>query len=252
VTAARSYKTDAIVLRARSLGEADKIFTLFTRERGKIDAVGKGVRRAQSRLGGRLEFGCEAALTMHRGRSLDVVTGAELVRSRFLALAAPGAYATAHVIVELVDAFCEPDHPEPEIYRLLGGALDAACASGGPAAVVPRFELRLLGALGVGPADAACVRCEGDLPVAWADPEAGGLACAACRPYRADALALDAREVAQFRALGAARGAGAGTAASLGTARAVESFVTHHLGRRPRAFRLLEELSAPPRPAAPP
>ena len=162
-------------MRARSLGEADKIYTLFTRERGKLDAVGKGVRRAQSRLGGRLEFGSESALSMHRGRSLDVVTGADLVRSRFAALAAPGAYAAAHLVVELIDAFCEPDHAEPEIYALLGGALDAIGKAPDPAAIVPRFELRLLGALGLAPADAGCVRCDGPIDDgAWADPEAGG------------------------------------------------------------------------------
>ena len=44
-TPERTYKTRAIVLRARNLGEADKIYTLFTQERGKIDAVGSYVHR---------------------------------------------------------------------------------------------------------------------------------------------------------------------------------------------------------------
>ena len=52
------------MLRARNLGEADKIYTLFTRERGKIDAVAKGVRRTKSSLGGRLEFMNEVALRL--------------------------------------------------------------------------------------------------------------------------------------------------------------------------------------------
>jgi len=61
------------VLRGRPLGEADRILTLFTDERGKLDAVAKGVRRARSHLAGRLEFGTECAFGMHRGRSLDVI-----------------------------------------------------------------------------------------------------------------------------------------------------------------------------------
>ena len=72
----RTYTTDAIVLRARNLGEADKIFTLFTRSSGKVDAVGKGVRRPKSTLGGRLELLTESTLTLHRGRSLDIITSA--------------------------------------------------------------------------------------------------------------------------------------------------------------------------------
>ena len=45
------------MLRARPLGEADRIIRLFTSERGKLDAVAKGVRRAKSHFAGRLEFG---------------------------------------------------------------------------------------------------------------------------------------------------------------------------------------------------
>ena len=109
VSAPRTYKTRAIVLRARNLGEADKIFTLLTDARGKLDAVAKGVRRAKSHVAGRLEFASEAFLTMHRGRNLDVIVSADIVRSRFASVVDPGAFATAHMLVELVDAFCEPD-----------------------------------------------------------------------------------------------------------------------------------------------
>ncbi len=43
------------------------------------------------------------------------------MRSRFASVVDPGAFATAHLLVELVDAFCEPDLPMPEVYALLGG-----------------------------------------------------------------------------------------------------------------------------------
>jgi DNA repair protein RecO (recombination protein O) len=46
----RVYKTAAVVLRHRKLGEADKILTLFTPNYGKLDAVAKGVRRPTSKL----------------------------------------------------------------------------------------------------------------------------------------------------------------------------------------------------------
>ena len=49
------YRTDAVVLRQRRLGDADKICVLFTPQRGRIEAVAKGVRRTKSRLAGHVE-----------------------------------------------------------------------------------------------------------------------------------------------------------------------------------------------------
>jgi DNA repair protein RecO (recombination protein O) len=248
----RTYKTHAIVLRARNLGEADKIYTLFTNARGKVDAIAKGVRRPRSQVAGKLEFMSEAALTLHRGRNLDVITSAEIERAHWPAITAPAGFATAHLIAELVDAFCEHELPVPEVYALLRGVLRALENTLDPATLVPRFELRLLGALGLAPAAECCVRCDATLDgvPAWADLEAGGLACESCRPHRADALSLSAPDVANFRGL-AAPPRGAGTALRVATpaaGRAVDAFVTWHLGKRPKASKLLDDLAyaAPP------
>jgi DNA repair protein RecO (recombination protein O) len=244
----RSYKAHAIVLRARNLGEADKIFTLLSREYGKTDAVAKGVRRLKSHAIGKLELGVEVALTLHRGRNLDVITGAEILHSRWDAITQPAAYATAHLMIELIDALCEPELAMPEIYALLDGALRTLGNLPEPRAMIPRFEARLLSALGVGPYSDDCVRCGRSLEGqgAWADLDAGGLSCQACRPHIADTLALTASEVVNFRALAAARRSGsqAALAALPAAARAVDAFLTYHLGKRPKSSRLVEELGA--------
>jgi DNA repair protein RecO (recombination protein O) len=247
MSAARSYKTRAIVLRARNLGEADKIFTLFTDERGKLDAVAKGVRRAGSRLAGRLEFASEAALMMHRGRNLDVISGAEIERAFWTTIVDPAAFGTAHALIELVDAFCELDFAMPEVYALLRGALGALVDCADPAALVPRFSSRLLVMLGIGPECDACVRCATPLDdrAAWADLEAGGLSCESCRPHRADSLSLEPADVWNFRGLAAERGSAVRPvlAATPAAARAVEAFVTWHLGRRMKSTKLFDDLA---------
>jgi DNA repair protein RecO (recombination protein O) len=246
-TPARAYKTRAIVLRARNLGEADKIYTLFSEERGKIGAVGKGVRRNTSRLAGKLEFMSEATLTMHRGRNLDVITSAEIRRAHWAAIVAPSGFATAHLIAELIDGFCETELAMPEIYSLLCGALAALAGSAEPALVVPRFELRLLGTLGLAPESDTCIRCGDSLvgSAAWADVEAGGLACERCRPHRADAFALGPSDVENFRGLAALAGGNVrpATLATPAAARAVDAFLTWHLGKLPKSRKLLDDLA---------
>jgi DNA repair protein RecO (recombination protein O) len=246
----RVYKTRAIILRARNLGEADRIYTLFTELRGKVDAVAKGVRRTKSHIAGRLEFMSEAELTLHRGRNLDVITAADLVATQWSGLVRPAAFAAAHLVAELVDAFCEPDLAMPDGYALLRAAVRGIARSDAPASLVPRFQLRLLDVLGLAPPSAACVRCGGAFSggFAWADLDAGGLACAACRSHDADAFALLPEDVASFRALGAPRSRA--TASSLratpAAARAIDAFVAFHLGKRPRSSPFVAELAQVP------
>ncbi len=232
------------MLRARNLGEADRIFTLFTRLHGKVDAVGKGVRRTKSTLGGRLELLTESTLTLHKGRSLDIITSAVTIESHWLGLTEPRALAAASLIAEIVDMFCEPELPMDEIYELLANASRAIAAAVLPSALVPRFELRLLHALGLAPPDDACIRCGGPFNQhgAWVDIDAGGLGCEGCYGARGDMHALDVNDVENFRALGAPRMAGARAAlnATPKVARAIDDLMTFHLGRRPKSRALLD------------
>jgi DNA repair protein RecO (recombination protein O) len=225
-------------LRGRQLGEADRIFTLFSTERGKMDAVAKGVRRTKSHLSGRLEFGNECALGMHRGRSLDVIVSAEIKNSPWTSLVEPERFAVASLVAELIDAFCEPDLPLPDVYDLLVGMLGAIAASDAPRALLPRFSLRLLSSLGIEPPVTLCVRCSREFTGAHAfvDADSGGFICENCRERWRDLVELDADDLANLRGLAAPRGdARATLVARPRVAAALEEIVTHHLARRPKA-----------------
>src|SRR2546421_4811238 len=68
-----SLKTDAIVLRSIRYGEADRVLHLYTPGRGRVGAIAKGVRRATSRFGGRLEPVFHLRLVLYEGRG-DLLT----------------------------------------------------------------------------------------------------------------------------------------------------------------------------------
>ena len=67
------YHDEGVVLRTAKLGEADRIITLLTRDHGKVRAVAKGVRRAKSRFGGRLEPFMRVDVLIAEGRTLDTL-----------------------------------------------------------------------------------------------------------------------------------------------------------------------------------
>jgi DNA repair protein RecO (recombination protein O) len=233
-----------MVLRSRQLGEADRIFTLFSTARGKLDAVGKGVRRPRSAVGGQLAFLSEVRVTLHRGKNLDVITSVQTLRSHWQGLVDPGTFAAASLLAEIVDLFCELDLPMPDVYALLRGAAPALAASSDPASLVPRFELRLLAALGLAPPDDACVRCSSPFNEhgAWLDVDAGGLTCERCGGGRGDINHLRPADVANFRAVGALRGGPirAAATATPRAARAIDELVNWHLGKRPKSRGLLD------------
>lgn len=236
---ARAYKARGIVLRGRNLGEADRILTLFTVESGKIDAVAKGVRRPKSHLAGRLEFANEVQLGMHRGRNLDVIVSAEIERANWSRLVAPERFAAANIVVELVDAFCELDLAMDDVYELLRNALVALAVAEDPLALLPRFSLRLLDALGLAPPADSCVRCGKPLSGAraWLDEELGGLVGDECHVSWRHSRELANDDLENFRAVGAPRHADAPVAvrATPAVTKAVEMLINHHLGRRPKA-----------------
>lgn len=205
-----------------------------------MDAIAKGVRRTKSALAGRLEFANEVALTMHRGRNLDVVVSADIEQAHWQHLVAPPErFAAANIVIELIDGFCEPDLPLPEIYELLTGALGAIGRSDDPLALLPRFSLRLLDALGLAPPFDSCIRCGASLEgkSAWLDREQNGFAGEECAVAWRDPLVLSVEDMQNVRGLGAARRGSVRPEhrATRTAAQAVETLVNDHLGRRPKA-----------------
>ncbi|MFH1648125.1 MAG: DNA repair protein RecO, partial [Patescibacteria group bacterium] len=51
----KKYNTQAIVLKSTKFRDADKIFTLYTKDEGKISAIARGVRKISSRRAGNLD-----------------------------------------------------------------------------------------------------------------------------------------------------------------------------------------------------
>jgi DNA repair protein RecO (recombination protein O) len=77
----RVYKATGINLKSMALGEADRLLTILTRERGLVRAVAGGARKPKSKLGGRSSLFVVNHLVMSEGRSLDRLSQAETVVS---------------------------------------------------------------------------------------------------------------------------------------------------------------------------
>ncbi|KNZ68246.1 DNA repair protein RecO [Thermincola ferriacetica] len=159
----RLYKTDALVLRVRDFSEADRIVTLYTYSRGKVQAIAKGSRKTKSRKRGAVQPFTYGNFLLYQGRSLDTITQCEPkesfshLREDLVKLA----YST--YLTELVDGFTAEGEPNEQVFLLLLTTFYLLLKDN-PGLLVRAFELKLLNILGYCPQLESCVHCHG--PVA--------------------------------------------------------------------------------------
>ncbi len=218
----RSYPIEAIILKRTDIGEADRILTLFTPNRGKMRAVAKGIRRPISKKAGHLELLTRSQLQVALGRNLDIITQVE-GRENFLHLRRELWHMTCgYYIVELVDRFLEDLTPHQDIYALLlealryldadAGALqqqrtlntelneDQHDEHGHTRLLLRYFELHLLSAIGYEPALHQCAHCGNELRPEENGFRAslGGALCPQCSRFWERRLSLNALKVLRY------------------------------------------------------
>jgi DNA repair protein RecO (recombination protein O) len=238
------YREQGIVLRTYKLGETDRIVHVLTQGRGKVRAVAKGVRKPGSRFGGRLEPFSHVDLQLYEGRSLDIVTQAELITPFDQVRAEWVLSACASTMAEGVDRVAQEEERSTRLFLLLLDGLRTLArlqpgTGANPAAVLDGFLFRLASVSGYHPYLDACASCGEPAEGGIFHLEAGGLLCRTCAP--SDVQLLDPAVLVLLRALAAddwdtlalrvddsrvRRAAGA----------IVSSFFTYHLGKPLKAW----------------
>jgi DNA repair protein RecO (recombination protein O) len=192
--AGRSYQTEAIVLRSLRFGEADRILHLYTRERGRIGAIAKGIRKTKSRVGARLEPLSHVQLQLHEGSGeLQTVTGVDLLRAHDAVRGEPYRLGAGLIGAEaMLRLFGEPEanaRAFEALARFLDLLDDVVPANGRPAldALALSFQLKLLWLSGYLPHVTTCVECGAGGDLVGFSPRAGG---AVCRAHAQGSFAL--------------------------------------------------------------
>jgi DNA repair protein RecO (recombination protein O) len=179
----RSFRVEAVVLRHADWGEADRLITLYTRERGKVRAIAKGARKIRSRKAGHLEPFTRVTLQLARGHDLLIVTQADTVDAYLpihenLVKTSQAAY-----VVELLDRFTyEDDSENYGIFRLLTEALSRLEKEADPWLAIRYYEVQLLDLLGYRPHLFECANCGKEIKAEdqYFSAAQGGVLCPAC------------------------------------------------------------------------
>jgi DNA repair protein RecO (recombination protein O) len=187
--AGRTYKTEAVVLRSFRLGEADRVLHLYTRDRGRVGAVAKGVRKTKSRFGARLEPLSHAELLLHQGGGeLQTVTGVQLIHSHRAAREEPYRLGVGLVGAEAMLRLFPEQEANDRAFQALTRFLDLlddleppdTAARGALDPLGLSFQLKLLWLSGYLPHLTSCAQCGADTGLAGYSPRAGGAVCSDC------------------------------------------------------------------------
>jgi DNA repair protein RecO (recombination protein O) len=178
------YRDEGVVLRTHKLGEADRIVSVLTRRHGRVRAVGKGVRRTQSRFGARLEPFMRVDLQFATGRTLDVVTQAVTLDTYAASISRDyPRFTVGTAMLETAERLVDEREPATQQYLLLSGALRAlADGRHSPDLLLDAYQLRAMAVAGFAPSFHDCARCGASGPHRWFSVPAGGSVCATCRP----------------------------------------------------------------------
>lgn len=252
------YRTEGIVLRRHDLGETDRILTVYTRDRGKIRAVAKGVRKPSSKKAGHVELFVRADMLLAEGRSLDVLTQVEML-DPYLPLRDDlmrASYA-AH-IVELVDAFTEEADESRPIYALLRDGLTWVAHTDDLQRTARYFELRMLDLGGYRPELFRCVVCERALEAVdqFYSTSEGGVVCPDCGAHtpRLRSLSLKALKVLRYmqkNSIDVVEQVTLSAPVQIEAERLLHDVLTYHLERRLKSAVFLERLRRENTPPAP-
>lgn len=173
------WKTEGIVLRVRNLGEADRIVTLYTKERGKLSAAARGARRIRNRLLSPTQVLTHGRYFIFPGKGLHNLSQAEIIHSNQGIRDDLEKFAYASYITELLDALTVDEDPIERVFPLLAATL--ALAEAGRLALATRaFEIRLMRELGYEPELYQCLHCREVLQKKVFFSKQGGALCQKC------------------------------------------------------------------------
>jgi len=125
MTVPRVYKVEGIILKRKSVGEADRILTIFTKEHGKLRAIAKGIRKTTSRRASHLEVFNRVSIVLHVGKTFDHLSEVTTLEAYERLRTDLARVSMAYYIAELIDSLLPERQEHAEVYALFCAAMEA-------------------------------------------------------------------------------------------------------------------------------
>ena len=158
-----NFVTDAINLKSYNLSESDKIIVMYSKEKGLIRGVAKGVKKPKSKLGARMDMLVANTIMLHKGRNLDTICQAEVLNTFRKTRTDLDKIFYSSYVTEVVSNFgLEEDPSSSVVYDILYKTLDAiseSCSKVEVLLAVIKFQLKMMHESGFSIEFDRCLHC---------------------------------------------------------------------------------------------
>lgn len=182
----RNFVTDAINLKTYNLSEADKIIVMYSKDKGLIKGVAKGVKKPTSKLGARMDLLVANKVMFCKGKNLNRICQADSINSFQNSRKDIDKIFYSMYIAEIINSFGHEDDPDSsDIYNLLYTALNSITNAHSKIEVliaVIKFQLKLMIKSGFSIELETCLCCQKNIKneTLYFVPEMGGVICHNC------------------------------------------------------------------------
>ena len=250
----RQTENTAIVLRHVNYRDNDRMLTLLSPSRGRIDAMLRGCRKPRSQNLNAGELFALGDYMLYESGGRVTVTSAQLIETFYPLRNQYDRLTCGIYLLNLAEAAAEPEQEEQELFMLLLHTLSRLTFSDQPwKPLLSGFLLHYAACQGFKPRLNHCVLC-GREPredeACFFDAEEGGLVCSACRRPRQ--TPLSARQLHWMRnALLSGSASWVETPDTSAPLPLLRDYVEKRLGRRFRSGTRLEDDPPSPAPSSP-
>lgn len=176
------YRTLGIILKKEDRGEANQVFTILTKDFGKLKVLGKAIRKIKSKLRAGARIFCLSEIGFIQGKAYKTLTDAVLVE-KFSGISKNlEKMKVASEIAGVLDSLVKGEEADKEIWGLVLEAFRRLDNCSSCSLIYYYFLWNLFSILGYRPELENCPLCRKKLVPdnLYLDPEQGGVVCGNC------------------------------------------------------------------------
>lgn len=179
-----TIKTEGVIIKEREMGENDKLYSIYSEKFGKIEILGKAIRKPKAKLRGGFQVLNYISLEFVKGKNFNIATDI-MVKEAFSKIKKnPKIFRQSLYICDLLEKFLSGEERDNRIWNLILETLYNIedCNGNNNWLSIRYFEWNLISFLGFEPEIYYCIKCgekikEGKI---FFSKKEGGILCNKC------------------------------------------------------------------------